>query len=887
MLKAQTLEGTNFAFLNPSYQTNKTFEVDDNNEKSAIKHAIHHSVSGLNDESNLRATENLGQTIQSSGLDRTIASQSNNSQRFNINYNDFNRLSFNPFSNGDGNLINKNLGDTVQSNNVRIAQNLQGINAFDIETNNNNTYLGNTVQSASMRNEKSAPEMNAFDRTPNLGDTVQSASMRMAHNMPGNNVFDRTVASVDHMKSFSNFNPFTSSGFDKTIASVSSVINNDNIKKPPPIKGIPEKTINSVGIDKTISSSLLNSRLDDFGSVYNPHKGPDMTVNSCLIGGENSHQRFKSYDPTRHNVSASPVKIKSAYGFFQGNANLPESKNFSSNSFGMNPQTTINRPDDQSLIDKRTIDSNGFSFALNPQENKTLLSVDCFPENNNSKNFGFGNYTNSHENFENNKNPDTSQQYNYGGFKSVLSGIAGNLSGFANDSYPGIKQEFSQSIQLNELNVGNAKFALISMLSDLESNLENICRENSFDEINRTTQMFLATISKQNLDKIYDPDKFDDNCYQCRNSKATSMELLGSGGYGTVYRFEIIEAESKSEVVGKMFRINQSSKNEFFFSFSSFLKEWKFLSSFEHENIVKILGVFYRKSLSNDDLQMVGIFLEKMHMSLEECLGQKERLNVCDKILVAIKITLGLKYIHEVHHRIHRDIKPGNIMLDKTCKEVKIIDFGTVSEDILEKKCIMDDAFTITYAPPEFIRYYYLNEKVELNFGSDIWSLGVTLFDIFTSKSKNFGFPWLKHLTDFERKSINFTDLQNFLEKDSLLQEKDADKLQELVQNELSNYIDNEGIFKLIQKCFVMKPEERIKIDDVLKELAKILEIAGEWEEGLKDMEKVKKSKRTKEKTLEEKKKEYDVKAEERRIAAEEKRKKELFQHAVKRKNKF
>ena len=424
------------------------------------------------------------------------------------------------------------------------------------------------------------------------------------------------------------------------------------------------------------------------------------------------------------------------------------------------------------------------------------------------------------------------------------------------------------------------------MLSDLESNLENICREHSFDEINKTTQMFLTTISNQNLDKIYEPDKFDDNCYNCRNSKATSMDLLGSGGYGTVYSFEINQAESKSEVVGKMFRINQSSKNEFFFSFSSFLKEWKFLSSFEHENIVKIFGVFYRKSLSNDDLQMVGIFLEKMHMSLEECLSQKDRLKFAEKIMVAINITQGLKYIHEVHHRIHRDIKPGNIMLDKTCKDVKIIDFGTVSEDILEKKCIMDDAFTITYAPPEFIRYYYLNEKVELNFGSDIWSLGVTLFDIFTSKSKNFGFPWLKYLTDFERKSINFSDLQNFLEKDSLIQEKDAEKLKELVQNELINCIDNEGIKKLIQKCFVMKPEERIRVDDVLKELVKILEFS--WvEEDLMGGEKLKKAGRRKEKTMEEKKKEYEVKAEERRIAAEEKRKKELFQHAVKRKNKF
>jgi len=706
----------------------------------------------------------------------------------------------------------------------------------------------------------------SYKHSSSLWDnTIQGhESKKMDQTISSTAVFDKTIASTNENHSFfntqqqypqnKNIDQTISSTalFDRTIAStkLDNSFNRFNINKDQ--NNNLDKTIASATFEKTIGSSMGNSRFDDLNSLtlLNSKKDPNATLNTSSIG-EGYHQRYSSYDPKNGGfVFSSPINKVS----------------FSSNSFVKKPQN--NDIDNDNFKEKRTVDSVGFSVFKDQQDN-SFLSSNNFSNNKNN------NQTNGHSSFNNDQqgNNINNQTYSYGGFNNVLSGIAGNISGFQNEFVPQTKQEISRSLlEFNEVNP-NSKVSLVNLLYDFENEFEQLCRAHTFEEINKATLQFFQKITTQNLDKIYDPSKFDDSLYVFKDFTATTLELIGSGGYGTVHNFEMKEKNVKSNSVGKMFRIPQSSKNEFYFNFSSFLKEWRILRSFEHENIIKIMGVFYRKNFTQDDIQMVGLFLEKMDINLDDYLNEMRRtLNLAEKLVLAINISQGLKYIHEVHHRVHRDMKPGNILLDHKGKNIKIIDFGTVSEDILQKKYIMDDAFTVTYAPPEFIRYYYLNEKVELNFGSDIWSLGVILFDIFSLKSQSFGLPWLQILTDFERKSIDFAVLRERLEKEGFLLEKDSEKLKEFIKNQLNTYVNQSGMRNLMEKCFLMKSSERMKIGEVVEQLMKFLKEA----ETMEKKEVVKKAQIPIQKT------EMELELEK-----EDKKKKELFHRAVKRKDKF
>ena len=79
---------------------------------------------------------------------------------------------------------------------------------------------------------------------------------------------------------------------------------------------------------------------------------------------------------------------------------------------------------------------------------------------------------------------------------------------------------------------------------------------------------------------------------------------------------------------------------------------------------------------------------------------------------------------------IHRDIKPGNIMLDQNL-EPKLADFGCVQMDTT--KPLLYQRGTLYYVPPELQR----NGLVIDNRPGDIWSLGILLFTMVTSK-----LPW-------------------------------------------------------------------------------------------------------------------------------------------------
>lgn len=97
---------------------------------------------------------------------------------------------------------------------------------------------------------------------------------------------------------------------------------------------------------------------------------------------------------------------------------------------------------------------------------------------------------------------------------------------------------------------------------------------------------------------------------------------------------------------------------------------------------------------------------------------------------IVSQILRGLNYLH-AHRLIHRDVKPGNILLNSR-GEVKLSDFGI--SKTLDNTANICDTFvgTATYMSPERAL------GKDYSFSSDIWSLGMVVYEM---ASGEFPFP--------------------------------------------------------------------------------------------------------------------------------------------------
>lgn len=240
------------------------------------------------------------------------------------------------------------------------------------------------------------------------------------------------------------------------------------------------------------------------------------------------------------------------------------------------------------------------------------------------------------------------------------------------------------------------------------------------------------------------------------------LGIIAEGGMATVYRG--VQLSLNRTIAVKVLKPDLIDQSEVK---TSFERESLIIAKLHHPHIIHVID----KGINEDNMPyFVMEFIDGQ--SLARAIRQGA-LNFAKKLDILIQVCKALSYAHK-NGIIHRDIKPDNILLDQD-QDARILDFGIAQfmrksgQEDNQNQMVMG---TLVYMSPE-----QQTPGAPISFLSDLYSLGVMMYEMFTGKKPLTPFIPAKNLAPIPDE-LNAL-IERCLEKDPLKRPASADEIKD------------------------------------------------------------------------------------------------------------
>jgi len=199
------------------------------------------------------------------------------------------------------------------------------------------------------------------------------------------------------------------------------------------------------------------------------------------------------------------------------------------------------------------------------------------------------------------------------------------------------------------------------------------------------------------------------------------IRQMATGGMASIY--EAVDTRLDRKVAVKIMHSHLAQDEQFV---ERFIREAKAAAALSHPNIVAVQD----QGWNQNGTPAIFLVMEMIEgHTLREYLNEQTRLSVTDGIKFLLPVLSALSAAHKIGI-VHRDIKPENILISKEGR-IKIADFGLAKGPLLGGTMTAESSVilgSVSYLSPEQVQRGVADSR------SDIYSIGITAFEIFTGK---------------------------------------------------------------------------------------------------------------------------------------------------------